>query len=284
MKKIAVIIDNAQQININGIKICAYSAGHCIGSMAYCISSFDSDTEIIIAGEYTIREVGGIKGKLPYLPKTSLLFLDATHADSIDWPSGIPLYNRESINEIVKKAYTEKKAPVFACASLGEMQEIYTAVALYQREGGASEYPLIIQGFNNIVLEELAMLGNIPPWDIELKKSNFLMKNAINICSCAFDKSDLGLFGKFYEEYYNNDKFVWLFPNRMSKTCPSGAALYEAYTHPGTPELLQLVLVYNPDIVCLYAHGKSDNFFANEIINLGYKTYDISGGSGRIDF
>ena len=284
LKKNAVIVKDNQQININGIKITAFTAGHCIGALAYCLCDFDTDTQIVIAGEYTIREVGGLSGTMPYIEGATILFLDATHADDTDFPSGVSVHNRTFVTDIIQNAYEEKRTPVFACSSLGEMQEVYTAAALYQRNGGAPEYPLVIQGFRDVILHELVNLKNVPPWDIDLTRSDSVMKNAINLCSCAFNDSNYGLFGKLHEQQKHDNTLIWLLPNRMSDSCPSYADIYEAYTHASSPELLQLVMAYDPGTVCLYAHGRHDNFIAKQIVELGYKTYDISGGSGTVEF
>ena len=92
------------------------------------------------------------------------------------------------------------------------------------------------------------------------------------------------MFGKLYEQQKHDNTLIWLFPNRMSDSCPAYADVYKAYTHPSSPELLQLVMAYNPGTVCLYAHGKHVNFISKQIVKLGYKTYDISGGSGTVEF
>ena len=89
---------------------------------------------------------------------------------------------------------------------------------------------------------------------------------------------------KLYEQQKHDNTLIWLFPNRMSDSCPAYADVYKAYTHPSSPELLQLVMAYNPGTVCLYAHGKHVNFISKQIVKLGYKTYDISGGSGTVEF
>jgi hypothetical protein len=273
-------LNHGDEGDIGRFRVSAFQAGHCVGGLSYFVRPNRAEQGILIVGEFSRREVGGVRHQIPKLD-VHTLFIESIHADETGLPTGLNDENNRDFIQKLDTAYREHKTIVIACASLAEMQEVYHICAMHQRDGGLPDYPLIAGNLRGSLKSVLGQLSHISPWDVPVAYTDSFEENSINILTCPFDESSQeGHFWNVYREHASNQNFAWFFPQRFSALKPDFADLYNAHTHASLSEILEMVLTQRPEHLCLYAGGTTGSISARLLSKCGLTIHDIAGGAG----
>lgn len=277
-------MNHGDEGGIGRYNVKAFQAGHCIGGLSFFVRPNDESHGVLIVGEFSRREVGGMRHLIPKL-NVHTLFIEAIHADDAVLPTGLTDQNNQEFIRKLALAYNERKTIVIACASLAEMQEVYYICAMHQREGGLPDYPLIAGNLRGCLKSVLGQLQQVKPWEIPVTYSDSFEFNSINILTCSFDgAAQDGHFWNVYRDNADNDNFAWFFPQRYQSMKPEHAELYNAYTHASISEIIEMTLIQEPQHLCLYAGGNTSSLAARLLSECDINVHDIAGGAGIFSF
>ena len=274
------LLNSGENVELGQFIVSAYQAGHCVGGLAYYLRPHRAERGVMVVGEFSRREVGGIRHSIPGV-NAHVLFIEAVNADQIDVPCGINEGNNVDFLQHLELAYLDSKTVVIACASLAEMQEVYRICAMHQRNGGIPAYPLVAGNLSGGLKRALDSLRTLEPWDVSVNYTDGFEPRAVNILTCSFDEQNKnGHFWNVYREHAEKDAFAWFFPRRYEDLKPARAELYDAHTHASLSEIVEMILVQHPAHLCLYAGGTRNSLVSKLMNRFRVSISDIAGGSG----
>ncbi len=116
------IIKNGDQINLNGINITIFDAGHCIGSLQFRIQ--DHQKIVIYTGDFCVEPRMGMQKGSILRGKSATLITDSTYsAEKYVFPERMEIYKKilQWVESVFKNG---KKIAIFFARQLGTAQEI----------------------------------------------------------------------------------------------------------------------------------------------------------------
>ncbi|MFX1295626.1 MAG: MBL fold metallo-hydrolase [Promethearchaeota archaeon] len=120
-KKNIHIIKNGDEFNFNNIKIQAFAAGHCIGSLQFKIQF--NQRIIIYTGDFCIETRMGMQKGSILKGKNSILITDSTYsAESYVFPPRIEIYR--AILKWIKSVFKTHNTAILFSRQLGTAQEL----------------------------------------------------------------------------------------------------------------------------------------------------------------
>ncbi|MHA1424777.1 MAG: MBL fold metallo-hydrolase [Candidatus Helarchaeota archaeon] len=121
VKENVVIIKNGDSLNVNGIMIQAFDAGHCIGSLQFKI--MHNQTTIIYTGDFCVETRMGMQKGAILKGKNSTLIIDSTYAGKeYVFPSRMEIY--KDILKWIKTVLKTHNNVILFSRQLGTAQEL----------------------------------------------------------------------------------------------------------------------------------------------------------------
>jgi glyoxylase-like metal-dependent hydrolase (beta-lactamase superfamily II) len=141
-----ILLEPGQTRILRGIKLRALPAGHLLGAAAFEINS-DEDS-ILITGDFAFREVGGVPPSTWPTGAYALLLMTTSGAGWGSLPFADPEFNRYPFLSKVAGQIDAGNQRIFLPAqSMGQAQEMYTALAMAQRAGAFPDWHIRLSGF-----------------------------------------------------------------------------------------------------------------------------------------
>ncbi|NVM54040.1 MAG: MBL fold metallo-hydrolase [Candidatus Helarchaeota archaeon] len=166
------IIKSGDEINLNGIKIQIFDAGHCIGSLQFKISY--NQQNIIYTGDFCIEPRMGMQKGVILRGKNSTLITDSTYSDKkYDFPSRMEIYRK--MLKWIKSVFKIHNTAVLFARKLGTGQELTDLINKSTLNCDIYVHPSIY--YHNLIHNNYYPLGNFiyrrNPFDSSLEDFTF---------------------------------------------------------------------------------------------------------------
>jgi Cft2 family RNA processing exonuclease len=130
---------------IGGVELRLLSAGHLLGAAMVELRLGDDD--ILITGDFAVRDVGGLKVESWPKDEYALVMMEATMAGWGSLPFADPAHNRTPLLAAVADAIRSGAERLSIPAqAMGQAQETYAALAMAQRAGAFPEWCVYLAG------------------------------------------------------------------------------------------------------------------------------------------
>ncbi len=124
----------------------SFPAGHVLGACMF--SLYHCGDRVLISGDFTVREVGGLPGcSLPRGNFGLFVMSSAGYAEKDSFPN---ISNNQNHDFLLQKVFRWLESSpdrlILSCKSLGEAQEAYAALVNAQRKGALTRYRIRMDG------------------------------------------------------------------------------------------------------------------------------------------
>lgn len=142
-----VEMDFGKHIILRNFEIKCYRAGHVLGAAMFSLGH--DDTAILVTGDFTLRQVGGIEGaEIPDAPFHFVALNVAGTGGPGSFPRADPKTNHQRILSEINRRIEKRTGHFFlSCKALGEAQEIYASLIEAQRLGWFDHFRVRLAGF-----------------------------------------------------------------------------------------------------------------------------------------
>ncbi len=251
-----------ETLEFPGLGVNCWSGGHCPGNLSFELDFRNQRKRVVVAGEFSLRPIGGEVAALDARLKPDLLFVDGHHICDETSPESTFLANHEGVLQILESASSEKRlGVVLGASSLTAAQEVYAACAAFQRAGVANEYALH-HGPLKAPLREYITASSHFPWDVAVDFVEAkLFPMSIAIHPVWHDHNGLvGGFAALLEESFDS-RYVWAVPDYFDVSDYRGVERFRLSTHAARAEVDELVRRLRPKALCVYCSGRPSESF-----------------------
>lgn len=166
------IVKNGDIIEVDGIKIHVFDAGHCIGSLQFKISN--RQKTIIYTGDFCIEPRMGMQKGAILKGKNAILITDSTYADrKYNFPPRLTIY--KNILEWVKSVLKVHPTAILFARKLGTGQELTDLINNSTLNCDLWVHPAIY--YHNLIHNNYYPLGNFiyrrNPFDASLEDFSY---------------------------------------------------------------------------------------------------------------
>lgn len=166
-------------------EIRAYPAGHVLGAAMFALHH-DTDN-ILISGEFTLREVGGLPGASIPPGQFGLVVMPADTPDCDHFPFADEASTHQRLlKQIHENVCAGKTSILVKVQALGQAQEVYAAITNAQRAGAFASLKVFLHGRAAQVSEmyRKTLGGRRGPWSLPILQPGSLIEpNSIVITS-----------------------------------------------------------------------------------------------------
>jgi len=156
---------DGQPRRIEGVDYRYYPAGHLYGAAMLDVDT--SQFRMLISGDYSLREIGGLAGGVWPMADYDLLIMESSHGWDKDFPTVYPEQNWASLVSACLKACDDGyERLVIAATALGEAQDVYYALCRAQMKGLFPDFMLRLASKAAVVAQyyQKSTLSRFDPW------------------------------------------------------------------------------------------------------------------------
>lgn len=145
LRERTTLLDFHQTRTILGVTLCFLPAGHLLGAAMLEIE-VDSD-RILITGDFSLREVGGLPGAVLPEKEYSLVIIEAKEASKNKAPfADLKQTRMPFLHDVSEKYWATQKSLLINAQSFAQAQEAYAALVMSQRAGAFSNSSILLSG------------------------------------------------------------------------------------------------------------------------------------------